>query len=68
MDDYATGQETKEETELHNLVVFSTSSDPITYEEAIKNEEWRKAMDQEIDTIEKNNTWELTSLLLQQQK
>lgn len=57
-----TGQETEEEAESHSFAVFSTSNDPITYEEAIKHEEWRKAMDQEIDAIEKNNTWELTIL------
>jgi hypothetical protein len=28
----------------------------------VKHEEWRKAMDQEIESIEKNNTWDLTSL------
>jgi len=68
LDDYVTGQETEEEAELHNLAVFSTSSDPITYEEAIKHEEWRKAMNQEIDAIEKKNTWELTSLPLEAKK
>jgi hypothetical protein len=57
-----TGQETEEEAESHSFAVFSTSNDPITYEEAIKHEEWRKAMDQEITAIEKNNTWELTIL------
>jgi len=62
LNDYVTGQEAEEEVELHNLVVFSTSSDPISYDEAIKHEEWRKAMDREIDAIEKNNTWELTNL------
>jgi len=62
LNDYVTGQEAEEEAELHNLAVFSTSSDPISYDEAIKHEEWRKAMDQEIDAIEKNNTWQLTIL------
>jgi len=38
LDDYVIGQESKEEAELHNLAVFSTSNDPITYEEAIKHE------------------------------
>ena len=38
-DDYVAGQETEEEAQLHNLVVFSACSDPITNEEAIKHEE-----------------------------
>jgi hypothetical protein len=40
LDDYVTSQETEEEAESHSFVVFSTSNDPITYEEAIKHEEW----------------------------
>jgi hypothetical protein len=60
--DYVTGQELDEEIEQHNLAVFSTNSDPVTYEEAVKHEEWRNAMDQEIESIERNNTWDLTSL------
>ncbi|GAU46899.1 hypothetical protein TSUD_296780 [Trifolium subterraneum] len=36
--------------------------DPITYEEAAKLDIWRKAMDQEIKSIEKNSTWELVDL------
>jgi hypothetical protein len=47
---------------LHNLAVFSTISDPVSYEEVVKHEEWRNAMGLEIDAIEKNNTWELTTL------
>jgi hypothetical protein len=42
--------------------VFSNDHDPSTYEEAAKFEIWRKAMDQEIESIEKNDTWELTDL------
>jgi hypothetical protein len=54
--DYVTSQEMEERVEQHNLAVFSTNNDPVTYEEAIKHEEWRKEMDQEIESIEKNNT------------
>jgi hypothetical protein len=60
--DYVTSQELEDEREQHNLAVFSTNNDPITYEEAVKHEEWRNAMDQEIESIEKNETWDLTSL------
>ncbi|CAJ2668206.1 unnamed protein product [Trifolium pratense] len=61
MRDYVTGQEQIEDNGLHNLAVFC-NDDPDTYEEAAKHEVWRKAMDQEIEAIEKNGTWELTEL------
>ena len=37
--------------------------DPICFEEAIKYESWQKAMDEEIEAIEKNQTWQLVNLL-----
>lgn len=37
-------------------------SDPITYEEAAKEEVWREAMKDELAAIEKNNTWKLVTL------
>ena len=36
--------------------------DPTTFENAVKEEKWRKAMDDEIDSIERNGTWELSDL------
>ena len=33
--------------------------EPQSFEEAIKDEDWRKAMEKEIDVIEKNETWQL---------
>ncbi|KAL4036708.1 hypothetical protein IC575_000273 [Cucumis melo] len=33
--------------------------DPITFDEAIQDEKWKIAMDQEIDAIRRNETWEL---------
>jgi hypothetical protein len=58
LNDYVIGQELDEQAELHNLAVFSSNSDPITFDEAVKLEVWRKAMDQEIESIEKkNDTW-----------
>ncbi|RVW84529.1 Retrovirus-related Pol polyprotein from transposon TNT 1-94 [Vitis vinifera] len=38
-----------------NLCIF----EPQSFEEAIKDEDWRKAMEKEIDVIEKNETWQL---------
>lgn len=36
--------------------------EPTTYEEASSEEEWIKAMKQELESIEKNDTWKLTHL------
>ena len=44
-----------------NFALFS-HSDPIYFEEAIKEKKWRNAMDEEIDAIERNEIWELTTL------
>ena len=41
-------------------------SDPI-YFEVVKEKKWCKAMDEEIDAIERNETWELTKLLAKKQ-
>jgi hypothetical protein len=45
-----------------NLFCLFADSEPINYEEASKGKEWRKAMDEEIEAIKKNDTWELTTL------
>ncbi|PNX91003.1 copia-type polyprotein, partial [Trifolium pratense] len=42
--------------------MFSTSEDPTTYEEAAKLKIWREAMESEINAIESNDTWHLTTL------
>ena len=44
-----------------NFALFS-HSDPIYFEESIKEKKWCKAMDEEIDAIEWNETWELSEL------
>ena len=38
------------------------SCDPFCFEEAVKQEHWVKAMDEEIESIERNDTWELVDL------
>lgn len=61
LSDYITrDEETSEEDEV-NMVEFN-SSDPTTFEEAGKIFKWREAMNDEIDSIIKNQTWELTEL------
>ncbi|MCH93102.1 retrovirus-related pol polyprotein from transposon tnt 1-94, partial [Trifolium medium] len=59
LDDFVTGDEIDQ---LQNLAMFSTSDDPVTYDEAVKYDMWTKAKDQEIQGIEKNDTWELVTL------
>ncbi|KAL5802512.1 hypothetical protein ACOSQ4_030817 [Xanthoceras sorbifolium] len=46
---------------LVNFALFA-DCDPLTFSEAAQHDEWLQAMDAEIQSIEKNNTWELTSL------
>lgn len=36
--------------------------DPVTYEEAVKNNKWKVAMDAEMEAITRNQTWELVEL------
>lgn len=36
--------------------------EPVCFEQAITDEVWKEAMDQEISSIEKNQTWKLTHL------
>ena len=45
-----------------NLICLFANEEIIFFEDAIKDEKWRKAMNEEIKIIEKNETWELTSL------
>lgn len=40
---------------MHNLAVFCNSNYPLNYDEAVKHDKWRKAMDLEIESIEKND-------------
>ena len=43
-------------------MAFFVSADPIIYEEAVKADKWREAMDSEMESIKKNGTWSLTEL------
>ncbi|CAL1409608.1 unnamed protein product [Linum trigynum] len=42
--------------------MVAVTEDPLTYEEASKDEKWNKAMQVEMTSIKKNDTWELTVL------
>jgi hypothetical protein len=40
-------------------LALSSAIEPTCFEEACKDEFWNKAMDEELDQIDKNDTWEL---------
>ncbi|CAL9014135.1 unnamed protein product [Prunus brigantina] len=61
MRDYVSGDSLSEEEGMAHLALFA-EFDPITYEEAVKSDKWKKAMDAEIEAIERNNTWELIEM------
>jgi hypothetical protein len=42
------------------LCLFS-GNDPITFEEAYQEDRWKKSIKEEINSIIKNNTWELAT-------
>ena len=46
---------------LVNFFIFA-NCDRISYEEARSDEKWIQAMNEDIQSIQKNNTWELTTL------
>ena len=57
--DYVSGEGLSDEEEAAFFASYTAAADPLNYEEAVKNEKWRNAMDAEIAAIEKNGTWEL---------
>ncbi|GJU33623.1 retrovirus-related pol polyprotein from transposon TNT 1-94 [Tanacetum coccineum] len=62
LDDYAIGEEVilSDEEQLNVMEVID--QDPIRYDKVIKHKKWVKAMDQEIQSIEKNETWQIVDL------
>jgi len=44
------------------LFFFICNDDPIIFSKAAKEEKWNEAMNSKIQSIERNNTWELTEL------
>ena len=61
--DYVTGEGEDEEESLSVMLLMTmTENDPVKFDEAVKDKVWREAMKNEIESIEKNNTWELTIL------
>ncbi|CAL8169005.1 unnamed protein product [Prunus armeniaca] len=61
MIDCVSGDELSYEDTTTHFILFA-GSDPILFAEAVKEEKWKKAIDADIQAIEKNETWELTDL------
>ncbi|KAL4301681.1 hypothetical protein GQ457_10G015230 [Hibiscus cannabinus] len=47
---------------INDLFCLFVDSEPLNFDDAVKDERWKLAMDEEIKSIEKNNTWELSEL------
>lgn len=64
LNDYITGNESeeKEEGDYEVNMVEINSYAPTTFEEAEKSLKWREAMDEEMNSIMKNQTWKLADL------
>ena len=61
LNDFVSGDSLSDDDEV-NMVQDAGTEDPIHFEYAVKEQKWRKAMDNEINSIEKNNTWTLSEL------
>jgi hypothetical protein len=45
-----------------NLFCLYADHEPLTFQEAVKEDCWRSEMEEEIHAIQKNDSWELTTL------
>nr|XP_034893501.1 uncharacterized mitochondrial protein AtMg00820-like [Populus alba] len=61
MTDYVSGDELFDKDTTAHFALFA-GSDPMLFTEAVKEQKWKRAMDAEIQALEKNETWELTDL------
>ena len=63
MHDYVSGAGIlSDEEQEENVAMFSSLSEPSSFHDAIQEECWKRAMRLEIESIEKNDTWELCDL------
>lgn len=44
------------------MALFFAHEDPYCFEDAVKQDVWKKLIEAEITSIEENNTWELVDL------
>ncbi|KAK8951630.1 hypothetical protein KSP39_PZI004097 [Platanthera zijinensis] len=54
--------ETEEMQEEEAGLCFFAAGEPTTYEEAKDDQSWKRAMEEELNSIRDNNTWEITTL------
>ena len=47
---------------IYLFIYFFVDSEPLSFDDAMKDKKWRKAMEEEIKSIEKNNTFELSTI------
>ncbi|GKU99221.1 hypothetical protein SLEP1_g12096 [Rubroshorea leprosula] len=62
LEDYEVTDLPQNDVPVTHFALFA-NCDPLTYEEVVKEEKWQKAMAEEIGSIERNQTWELTDFL-----
>lgn len=48
--------------ELNDELLLANADEPVSYNQAIKENAWKRAMDFEIEAIELNKTWRLIDL------
>lgn len=58
---FVSGEEIREE-EIRNWALYISNNYQVTYYDAAREKKWQNAMEAEIQTIERNNTWELVHL------
>ncbi|GKV32259.1 hypothetical protein SLEP1_g40876 [Rubroshorea leprosula] len=61
LEDYEVTDLPQDDVLINHFALF-VDCDPLTYEEVVKEEKWQKTMAEEIGSIERNQTWELTDL------
>lgn len=54
--------DTKEIKVTDEMLLLSVE-EPNSYEQAVKENEWKRAIESELESIEKNNIWRLTELI-----
>lgn len=61
MVDYVNRDDLSDKDSIAHFALF-IYCDPITFEKVINDEKWQKAMNGEIQSIEKNDIWQLSYL------
>lgn len=63
MENFVSGEEVSDDDDaLMNFALYICNDDPINFHDAAREEKWKNAMKLEIQSIEKNQTWELVKL------